>query len=164
MRFCECCLKPFPNIFLVTKVCCLLMLEVILHYSGPFCEKRSTTEVWASIFSAKTCQTLGIVFLPDDKITEIPRTLRETAYGHLPRPAEEISEFKLIKLRLWIDLGVIMWICGRRPQIHIISPKSIHNLNLINLNSLICSSKHKCNTSKTNHRHVRKELVTSKPG
>ena len=35
---------------------------VILHYSGPFCEKRSTTEVWASIFSAKTCQTLGIVF------------------------------------------------------------------------------------------------------
>ena len=88
----------------------------------------------------------------------------QTTYGYLPRPAEEISEFKLIKLRLWIDLGVIMWICGRRPQIHIISPKSIHNLNLLNLNSLICSSKQKCNTSKTNHRHVRKELVTSKLG
>ena len=37
----------------------------------------------------------------------LPRT------GDLPRPAEEISEFKLTKFRLWIDLGVIMWICGR---------------------------------------------------
>ena len=53
---------------------------------------------------------------------------------------EQISEFKLIKLRLWIDLGDIIWICGLRPQIHIITPKSIHNLNLINLNSLISSA------------------------
>ena len=118
-------------------------------------------------FFSKNLPNLGNSFLAWCKfflLFFLPRTLRGTAYGHLPRPAEEISEFKLIKLRLWIDLGVIMWICGRRPQIHIISPKSIHNLNLLNLNSLICSSKHKCNTSKTNHRHVRKELVTSKLG
>ena len=40
---------------------------------------------------------------------------------------EQISEFKLIKLRLWIDLGDIIWICGLRPQIHIITPKSIRS-------------------------------------
>ena len=117
-------------------------------------------DLWCSLPPVQILLTTNVFFL----LFFLPRTLRGTTYGHLPRPAEEISEFKLIKLRLWIDLGVIMWICGRRPQIHIISPKSIHNLNLINLNSLICSSKHKCNTSKTNHRHVRKELVTSKPG
>ena len=118
------------------------------------------SDLWCSLPPVQILLTTNVFFL----LFFLPRTLRGTAYGHLPRPAEEISEFKLIKLRLWIDLGVIMWICGRRPQIHIISPKSIHNLNLLNLNSLICSSKQKCNTSKTNHRHVRKELVTSKLG
>ena len=112
----------------------------------------------------EVCVLRRVFFIQHGLFFFLPRTLRGTTYGHLPRPAEEISEFKLIKLRLWIDLGDIIWICGLRPQIHIITPKSIHNLNLVNLNSLICSSKHKCNTSKTNHRHVRKELVTSKHG
>ena len=66
------------------------------------------SDLWCSLPPVQILLTTNVFFL----LFFLPRTLRGTTYGHLPRPAEEISEFKLIKLRLWIDLGDIIWICG----------------------------------------------------